>query len=136
MDYWILSNWKRGLRDDTILVSIMQVNNETGVIQDIAAMAELTRPRGILLHVDAAQSLGKLPIDVQALGVDLMSMCAHKLYGPKGIGGLVCAATAQSPTQRTHPHPWRRPGTRAARWHASHPSNRRLWAQPAHRHKL
>lgn len=76
------------LRDDTALVSIMHVNNEIGVIQDLAAIARLTRDRGILFHVDAAQSAGKIPIDLQALNVDLMSFSAHKSYGPKGIGAL------------------------------------------------
>ena len=76
------------LREDAQLVSIMHVNNETGVIQDIAAIGELCRAHDTLLHVDAAQSVGKLPIDLQALPVDLMSMTAHKCYGPKGIGAL------------------------------------------------
>ncbi|MDJ0699058.1 MAG: aminotransferase class V-fold PLP-dependent enzyme [Woeseiaceae bacterium] len=70
------------------LVSIMHVNNETGVIQDIAAIGELCRAHDTLFHVDAAQSVGKLPIDLEALSVDLMSMTAHKCYGPKGIGAL------------------------------------------------
>jgi len=76
------------LRQDTILVSVMHVNNEIGVIQDIAAIGELTRARGILLHVDGAQSTGKVPIDLEVMPVDLMSFSAHKTYGPKGIGAL------------------------------------------------
>jgi cysteine desulfurase len=79
------------LRDDTQLVSVMHVNNETGIVQDIAAIGALCRERGILYHVDAAQSCGKLPIDLDALPVDLMSMTAHKCYGPKGIGALYIA---------------------------------------------
>lgn len=76
------------LRSDTQLVSLMHVNNEIGVIQDIGAVGRLCRERGVLLHVDAAQSVGKVPIDVQALCVDLMSVTAHKVYGPKGIGAM------------------------------------------------
>jgi len=76
------------LRDDTILVSLMHVNNEVGSINDIAAIGELTRSRGVLFHVDAAQSAGKVDIDLQKLKVDLMSFSAHKVYGPKGIGAL------------------------------------------------
>ena len=76
------------LRDDTILVSVMHVNNEIGTINDIAAIGELTRARGILFHVDAAQSTGKVDIDLEKMKVDLMSFSAHKTYGPKGIGAL------------------------------------------------
>jgi len=76
------------MRDDTVVVSVMHVNNEIGVIQDIAAIGELCRESKIIFHVDAAQSAGKVPIDLQALKVDLMSFSAHKIYGPKGIGAL------------------------------------------------
>lgn len=79
------------IRPETQLVSIMHVNNETGVIQDIAAIGRLCRDRDVVFHVDAAQSAGKLPIDLDALPVDLMSMTAHKMYGPKGIGALYIA---------------------------------------------
>ena len=80
--------FKAALRDDTTVVSIMHVNNEIGVIQDLEAIGKITRERGIIFHVDAAQSPGKVAIDVDAMNVDLMALCAHKVYGPKGIGAL------------------------------------------------
>ena len=83
-----LDKFRDALRDDTVLASIMHVNNEIGVIQDIAAIGAICRERGVILHVDAAQSAGKVPIDLAQLPVDLMSFSAHKLYGPKGIGAL------------------------------------------------
>ncbi|PHV11642.1 IscS subfamily cysteine desulfurase [Chitinimonas sp. BJB300] len=79
---------KASLRDDTILVSIMAVNNEIGVIQPMVELGEMLRERGILFHVDAAQATGKIAIDLSTLKVDLMSFSAHKTYGPKGIGAL------------------------------------------------
>ncbi len=76
------------LRPDTVLVSVMAANNEIGVLQPLAAIGALCRDRGILFHTDAAQALGKIPLDVNALAIDLMSLTAHKVYGPKGIGAL------------------------------------------------
>jgi len=76
------------IREDTVLVSLMHVNNEIGVITDIKAIGEITREKGIIFHVDAAQGVGKVDIDMQELKVDLMSVSAHKMYGPKGMGAL------------------------------------------------
>jgi cysteine desulfurase len=83
-----LDKFQAAIRPDTILVSVMSVNNEIGVIQDIEAIGEITRAKGIIFHVDAAQATGKITIDLQKLKVDLMSFSAHKTYGPKGIGAL------------------------------------------------
>ena len=82
------ARFEAALRPDTILASVMLVNNEIGVIQDVAALGAIARSRGVLFHVDAAQATGKVAIDMQRMPIDLMSLTAHKTYGPKGIGAL------------------------------------------------
>ncbi len=83
-----LNHLEASLCDDTLLVSIMTVNNEIGVIQPIAEIGRMCRARGIFFHTDAAQAAGKIPLDVQAMNIDMMSLSAHKMYGPKGVGAL------------------------------------------------
>jgi len=83
-----LEKFKAALRPDTVLVSVMMVNNEIGVIQPIAEIGEICRSKGIIFHCDAVQAAGKIPIDLQKLKVDLLTVTAHKVYGPKGIGAL------------------------------------------------
>jgi cysteine desulfurase len=100
---------RRALRADTIGVSIMHANSEVGTIQPVAAIGALTRERGIPFHVDAVQTLGKIPLDVHALGVDVMSFSSHKIYGPKGVAGLYLRkGTRMSAVQHGGDHERRR----------------------------
>jgi cysteine desulfurase len=83
-----LDRLEKSIRPETILVSILAANNEIGVIQPLAAIGALCRRYGVLFHTDAAQAIGKIPLDVEGMNIDLMSLTAHKIYGPKGIGAL------------------------------------------------
>jgi cysteine desulfurase len=104
---------RRVLRPETVLISVMHANNELGTIQPLAEIARVAREAGVLLHSDGVQALGKIPVDVNALGVDLYSMSAHKLYAPKGVGALyVRKGTKLAPvTLGGHHERDRRPGT-------------------------
>jgi cysteine desulfurase len=104
---------RRALRPETVLVSVMHVNNELGTIQPIAEIARITGEAGVALHVDGVQAFGKIPVDVKALGADLYSMSAHKLYGPKGVGALYARKGTKiaALTFGGHHERDRRPGT-------------------------
>ena len=107
---------RRAIRCETVLISVMHANNEVGTLEPIAEVARIARERGALSHTDAAQTIGKIPVDVEALGVDLLSIAGHKLYGPKGVGVLcVREGVALEPLLHGGPHEaGRRPGTESA----------------------
>ena len=123
------------LREDTILVSIMHANNEIGTVNDIAGIGEVTRNAGVLFHVDAAQSAGKIEIDMEQMKVDLLSMSGHKMYGPKGMASCSCGAsrgcawrprcTVVGTSAACVPVPWRR--TRLSVWARRRISPKRVW---------
>jgi cysteine desulfurase len=104
---------RRALRPETVLVSVMHANNELGTVQPVAEIAGITREAGVLFHVDGVQALGKIPVDVKALGVDLYSMSGHKLYAPKGVGALYIRKGTRLSAQTFggHHERDRRPGT-------------------------
>ena len=113
----------RAIADDTVLVSIMAANNEVGSIQPLAEIGAITRERGVLLHTDAAQAAGKIPLDVKTLGVDLLSFTAHKMYGPEGRR---CAVHPQACARGAGAHArGRRPGARRPLRHPERAGDRR-----------
>jgi cysteine desulfurase len=124
-----LDRFKDALRPDTILVSVMLVNNEIGVIQDIPAIGAMCRERGIIFHVDAAQATGKVAIDLATLPVDLMSLASHKTYGPKGIGALYVRRKPRVRIEAQMHGGGHERGMRSG--HAAHAPDRRAWARPS-----
>ena len=119
-----LDDLKRAMDDKTILVTIMAANNEIGVLQPVAEIGKLCHERGVIFHTDATQAVGKVPIDVNKQNIDLMSISAHKMYGPEGRGRAVCAPQESARADFRH-HRWRRPRARHALRNAECSRNRR-----------
>ena len=90
-----LDSLRQAITDKTLLVSIMAANNEIGVLQPLAEIGRICRERGVLFHTDAAQAAGKIPLDVEAMQIDLLSIAGHKMYAPKGIGGTLHSAARE-----------------------------------------
>ena len=120
---------KAALREDTILVSVMHANNEIGVVNDVAGIGEICRDAGVLLHVDAAQGAGKVALDMEVMKIDLLSMSAHKMYGPRVWARCMCAA---SPCAARSANARRRARARHAIGHAGFSSVGWVWRGGAH----
>ena len=117
-----LEDLKQAITDKTLLVSIMAANNEIGVFQPLAEIGRLCRERGVLFHTDAAQATGKIPLDVEAMQIDLLSIAGHKMYAPKGIGALYVRRRG-TPVELDAHHGWRRPRGRTALRNAERAGN-------------
>ncbi len=123
-------SWKRAIRPDTILISVMFANNEIGTIQPIKEIGEIAKKHGILFHTDAVQAYGQLPINVDEYHIDMLSSSGHKLNGPKGIGFPLHPQGCEDPFL----HSWRSTGAQAPCRHGERTGYRRLWQRQQRKH--